>query len=201
MCLLALDLGSSNLKGAIFSPSLDILSQASLPLTYAAWQDPIVEIDPQTFWKCFVDLSRQLLIAAQLTPFDIDRIAISSQAQTFILLDRDLEPLTPLISWIDRRGHEYASQLEQALPPNFHRHCSFPSSVPELQLSKLYYIKKVLPYLLQRASLVASLPSWLSLRLGGPPIIDRNLAAMSGLYSLQTGGWYASFLELSRPPA
>jgi xylulokinase len=40
------------------------------------------------------------------------------------------------------------------------------------------------------------LPSWLSLRLGGPPILDRNLAAMSGIYSLRTGDWNIPVLEL-----
>ncbi len=196
MSLLALDLGSSNLKGAIFSPGLVLLAQASLPVTYSTWQDPLVEIDPETFWLLFLDLCRQLFEASNFTPFDIDHVAISSQAQTFLLLDRDLQPLTPLISWIDRRGSEYASHLAQSMDADFHQTCSFPSTIPELQLSKLYSLHQARSELLQETALVASLPSWLSLRLGGPPILDRNLAAMSGLYSLKTGDWNPTALDL-----
>ena len=196
MSLLALDLGSSNLKGAIFSANLTRLAQAVLPVPYATWQGVIVEMDPQAFWQLFIDLTQQLFQDSNLTPYDIDHIAISSQAQTFLLLDRHLQPLTPLISWIDRRGAELNPQLSLAIGPDFHEHCSFPSSLPELQLSKLYYLRLVQPHLLQQTFLAASLPSWLSLRLGGPPILDRNLAAMSGLYSLKTGSWFSQAIEL-----
>jgi xylulokinase len=198
MSLLALDLGSSNIKGAIFSSNLERLSQASLPVPYSTWQGPIVEMDPQAFWQRFIDLTRQLFRDSRLTPYDIEHIAISSQAQTFTLLDRDLQPLTPLISWIDRRGAEFNERLSQELGETFHEHCSFPSTLPELQLSKLYYLNQVQPDLLQRTYLAAPLPAWLSLRLGGLPIIDRSLAAMSGLYSLQTGAWYPRALGLCR---
>jgi xylulokinase len=63
-------------------------------------------------------------------------------------------------------------------------------------LSKLFSLHQARPELLRQTALVASLPSWLSLRLGGPPILDRNLAAMSGLYSLKTGDWSPTALEL-----
>ncbi len=196
MSLLALDLGSSYLKGAIFNASLTRLAQAALPVTYSTWLGDIVEMDPQAFWQLFIDLTQQLFRDSNLTPYDIDHIAITSQAQTFLLLDRHLQPLTPLISWIDRRGAELNPLLTQAIGPDFHEHCSFPSSLPELQLSKLYYLRQVQPHLFQQTFLAASLPSWLSLRLGGLPILDRNLAAMSGLYSLKVGQWHSQSLGL-----
>ncbi len=196
MSVLALDLGSTNLKGAIFSSDLKRLVQASLPVAYSTWQGAIVEIDPQAFWQLFKDLVSQLLHSSQASPIAIDHIAISSQAQTFILLDHDLQPLTPLVSWLDTRGAELNPQLSKELGPDFHEHCSFPSSIPELQLSKLYYLQQVQPELLQQAWVVASLPTWLGMQLGAPPFLDQNLAAMTGLYSLKSAGWYPAALDL-----
>jgi xylulokinase len=97
---------------------------------------------------------------------------------------------------MDVRAAAQAEWLREQLGDEFHHHCSFASPIAELQAAKMLWLKQYAPDLLQRAALVTSLPAWLTLRLDGVSAIDRNLAAMSGLYSLSTRGWWDEMLEL-----
>jgi xylulokinase len=65
-----------------------------------------------------------------------------------------------------------------------------------MQLVKIFWLKQFAPDLLSRASLIAPLPTWLALRLGNVVAIDADIAGMSGLYSLQSGGYWLPALEL-----
>jgi sugar (pentulose or hexulose) kinase len=194
--ILALDCGSTNLKAAIFDGDLRRLSDAQLPAPLAHQPFPgAFELDPETFWESILALIRQACELAAISPSQVTDLAITSQAQTFVLLDELFQPITPLISWLDRRAELDLERLQESLGPDFAIHCSFPHLQVELQVAKLAWLYRCMPELLKRTRLIASLPTWLGLRLGFPAILDDNLAAMSGLYSLHSDKYWPAALE------
>jgi xylulokinase len=103
--------------------------------------------------------------------------------------------VTPAVSWLDRTATTEAKQATTRLGSEFHRHCSFPAPIPQLQLCKVKRWLTRNPELAE-ARLVA-LPGWIALRLGAENTTDENLAAMGGLYSLSRRDWWSEALAFA----
>ncbi len=194
--IISLDCGTTNFKAALFDGEMHRLAEASLPIRSLAHGIERVELDADELWKTTQELIHHTCQRAGIKYSQVSHLAITSQAQTFILLDEKYRPLTPLISWLDRRATALLPQLRQALGRDFSKHCSFPKPLALLQVAKLFWLKTHAPDLFARTHLVAPLPTWLSLQMGGSAMIDDNLAAMSGLYSLQACAYWQDALDL-----
>ena len=193
--ILAIDCGSTNHKVALFDASLKRRAFCSKPLTYTSRNGHRAEFDAEKIWQDTVWQIRQVCHSAKIAPSAITSIAMASQAQTFVILDALGRPVMPFISWADTRADEEAIILRRRLGREFHRHCSFPSPVPQLQLSKLLWVRRHHPNWLTAAARILSLPGFLALRLGGLHLTDTNLAAMGGLYSCLEKGWWEPALN------
>jgi len=193
---LSLDLGSTNFKAALFDAHLSRLAEASVPLPYTVLDLPRAEFDEAAAWQAAVHAVHLVAEHASIALQDVRTLALTSQAQTFALFDAIGAPLTPFVSWMDARAANEASQLDAAFGPAFHAHCSFAPPLAELQLAKILWLRTHDPAALERAARIMPLPTWVAARMAGVEILDRNLAAMSGLYSLQAGGWWSEALAL-----
>ena len=197
---LSLDLGSTNFKAALFDAHLSRLAEASVALPYAVLDLPRAEFDEAAAWQAAVHAVHLVAEHASIALQDVRTLALTSQAQTFALFDAIGAPLTPFVSWMDARAANEASQLDAAFGPAFHAHCSFAPPLAELQLAKILWLRTHDPAALERAARIMPLPTWVAARMAGVEILDRNLAAMSGLYSLEAGGWWWDYdIESGRP--
>ena len=202
--MLALDCGSTTFKGALFDVECGCVAEAEVSVPYLAQSGAVrdqarVELDPDAVWQTALELILNLCSRAAVGPGDIIRIALTSQAQTFVLLDAAEQPLTPFLSWLDTRaGPEVMDEIADKLGTGagFHAHCSFAPPPAELQLAKVLWLRRHAPTLLDRARHISSLPSYLTRRLAGIDALDPNLAAMSGLYSLREEDWWPDALAL-----
>lgn len=192
--ILALDCGSTNLKGALFDADLNRLAEAAVPVRYSRDQGPEVELPAEDLWDGFRQVARGACQAAGVTPRAITDVALDSQAQTFALLDTAGRPLTPFYSWLDRRAEAATAALTERLGERFHEHCSFAPPIPQLQLCKMRWLADHDPALVRQAAALVMLPGFIATRLGVPNTTDLNLAAMGGAGSLARGTWWAEAL-------
>lgn len=191
----AVDCGSTNLKAALFDESLIRLGERSAPVSYAVQDAVCVEFDPESLWVAFQDLMRALPGAAGVRASDISVVAFGSQAQTFALLDGRGRPVTPFFSWMDRRAQLESDEIGARFGAGFHAHCSFPGPVPELQAAKMRWVARHRGAEVGRAAGWCTVPGFLALRAAGVNAVDANLAAMSGLFSMASGGWWSEMAE------
>jgi len=189
--ILALDLGSTNLKAGLFDARGELLAERLRPLPYTI---AYAEFDVQDFGRLAEELINEVCAAAGRSRRDVQRIGIASQAQTFTILDAQDRPRMPFLSWIDPRAGAEATDLAVALGAPFHRHCSFPEPTGQLELAKLLWVRRHHPDWLPPDARVVPLPTYLAWRLSGLWVTDRNLAAMSGLYSMVEGTWWPAAL-------
>ncbi len=186
-------------------PRFSTPTVAASPRAACRWSTPSTRRRPpgsrtsnwtsRTIWQATVRLIRETCAAGSIEPGEVDRIAIASQAQTFALLDADGQPLTPFVSWLDTRGAPYAGEIAVSLGRDFHSHCSFSSGMAEMALTKVLWMRHDVPDTLAGAAHLTLLPSYILSRLAGLAVTDANLAAMSGLYSLQQGTWWREALD------
>lgn len=194
--ILAIDCGSTNHKVALFDENLVRRADCSTAVTYTVRDANQVEFDAEKIWQDTLMLIQQACASGKIDPAQINTIALASQAQTFTILDANGRPVIPFISWADKRAVCESDDLSGLLGPDFHRHCSFPSPLPQLQLSKLLWLRRHHGAWLKPDSKIVSLPGFLAWRLGGLHITDNNLAAMGGLYSCAEKVWWRPALEV-----
>ncbi len=199
--ILAVDCGSTYLKAALFASPSCRLAEVREPFRYSRRDRIHAEFTVAWLNGAFDRMVRRLSREAGQPLSAVRVLAFASQAQTFTLLDAAGRPLRPFLSWLDERAAEEADALADRFGADFHRHCSFDRPMAALAIAKLLWIRRHQPAVWRRARRWISMPGWLGYRAAGVNLIDPNLAALSGLYSLQTKGWrqpVAAFLDFPR---
>ncbi|HUU43528.1 MAG TPA: FGGY family carbohydrate kinase, partial [Planctomycetota bacterium] len=102
----------------------------------------------------------------------------------------------PFISWQDGRAASTAQKLaaDPALA-DFPRHAGTHAPTPAQQISLLVWLTHAEPRLVTRDDAVCGLADFVTRELSGQAWTDDNLAAMSGLYSLELGDYWSPALE------
>ena len=104
--ILAYDIGTTFLKGAVVSLGGKVLARAQVPVRMVESRDPERrECDANTW------LSGMAMVTAQLGLRDKGRIravVVSSNGPTLVAVDADGEPLDFAMTWMDRRAREEA---------------------------------------------------------------------------------------------
>ncbi len=185
--ILALDLGSTSFKAALVDRRLRERRFSSRSLRYHYAAGGQVEL-PVSGVKAA--LHGAVADALGGDAGAVEAVAITSQAQTFTLLDARGRPGMPFISWRDGRPDAVAAARRlQRLLPDFGADAGFGQVLSALQIAQLAALRPgpdARPVLL---------PSYVLRLLTGELRVDVNQAAMTGLYSLRTGGWNAQALQ------
>ena len=193
--ILAIDCGSTNFKAALFDAELTRLGESSIDIDYLSHTAGRYEIDGDHIWQSTVSLINDLCKSTKVQPPKIAILSITSQANTFALLDGESQLLTPFFSWLDERAQPEADELYKIFGPEFHRHVGCAKPLAGQLVSQLLQIQHHEPQLLERTTTVCHLPQFIIYKISGVHAIDRNLAAMCGLYSLQNSTWWTDMLQ------
>jgi len=193
--ILAIDLGSTNLKAAIFDSDLKRIGESSIPLPYLSKDIKKFEFDVDVTWNLVLELFKNACKNSGLNTRDIKTISIDSQNGTFTILDSSDKPLLPFISWLDGRAKGESEILSRKFGSYFHKHCGINNITPYSDISKFLWVRRNHPDLLSDTNTIYPFPSYVAYKFIGMNAIDTNLAAMHSLYSLKTGGWRSDLME------
>ena len=184
--VLAVDLGSTSFKAALLDRRLRVVSEGRSLLTYRYGVGGQVTLDVRS-----VDAAMRTAIRGAVGDRgeQIQAVALTSQAQTFTLLDPAGRASCPFISWRDgRREAVQAAATLNRKWPEFGQQAGFGQLLPALQVAQLAALR---PSAAFRAVL---LPSYLLWQLTGALRVDENQAAMTGLYGLASQAWISKAL-------
>jgi xylulokinase len=134
----------------------------------------------------------------------VDAIGITAMAETGVPLDRQLRPLTKLITWRDQPGVEQAQQLGSELGPAALYARTGLRLSPKLPLVTWRWLRDTQPELLARTRLWAGVPDLVLAALTGTYAMHLTHAQRLGVLELETRQWDQELLEyggLDRLPA
>ena len=108
---------------------------------------------------------------------------------TAVLLDKNFEPLTPTILWLDRRASKETTELQEIfqLPP-YHLNSTY-------TLPKLYWLARHQPNMMQQVRHLLFPKDYLRFRLTGQVMTDYTEAGGAALLDWQTLHWAKERLE------
>lgn len=193
--VLGVDLGTTNIKAMLVDRAGLVAGHASARFEYTRSPDDRCELPPNDFLATVRGVIGAACHGAGASPRQIRALSYGSQANTFLLLDRDDQPLTPLIVWNDRRAappdHDLRAFLESE---DFLAHAGFQLPAPELAVAKLRWLHRHSPALMERARQFLSLSDFLVYTLSGERSGDQATASLLGLWSQHESRWWEAAL-------
>ncbi|HUW32671.1 MAG TPA: FGGY family carbohydrate kinase [Planctomycetota bacterium] len=190
--LVGIDIGTTHLKAGVFRANGEPCAVAERECAPDYLPGGRITVDPQKWWDGFADAVHECLANADRSR--IRAIGICSQAQTFLRLDRDGRPVSPAVSWLDNTGDSGGIAGEVPLH-DYYAHTGLPVPIPVLASAKLRTLAT--DAWADTCSLVFA-DGFLMQRLTGRCGVSRNIASMSGLYSMCEHGWWAPALQAAR---
>lgn len=203
--ILAIDEGTTNAKAIAVDRSGSVVARGSQALTLAHPQPGLAEQDPLAIWQAVKQAIAQCL--ASCDGASVAAVAISNQRESVLIWQRhDGQPLTPLVSWQDRRSAPFCRDLHQAGKAPRITGLTGLAVDPMFPAAKLTGMLAAIPDGVARAEAgelcIGTVDSWLSWQLsaGETFITDHANASRTQLYSLHLNDWDDELLTLFRLP-
>lgn len=194
--LIGLDAGTTSFKAVLFDENGCTKAMAwreyALDYPYTDW----VELEPEVYWLTCKSVLGELLAKWHGDVRQIRALAISSQGETLIGLDRNGRALRPAIVWLDNRAGEEAKILKQ----EFNNKNTFaitgqPDIVPTWPAVKILWLKRNEPETFKQIGKFLLLEDYLIYRLTGRFAAEGSMLSSSLLFDINTGAWWPDMLE------
>jgi glycerol kinase len=112
--MLALDQGTSSSRAMLVDQRGQVVAQTGQPFPQRYPQPGWVEHDPYDIWQSQLDVARQVLTQAGVSPQQVAGIGVTNQRETTLIWDRATgEPIYPAIVWQCRRTAPWVEALRQ----------------------------------------------------------------------------------------
>jgi xylulokinase len=184
--VLALDVGSSSVKAAVWRSGLVAAGpvRTRYPTRYAGVR---VEIDPAELLRAVHEAAAALGDEVR----GVDVVSLTTLGPAFVALDAAGEPLTPLVTHADRRSVAEAQELERRVGRARHLRLAGNRPYPGGIASTTWaWFNTHAPELMARAATVGSATTYLLSRLTGARVVDPSHASFLGVYrTLTLDGW------------
>ncbi|PKH23779.1 glycerol kinase [Enterobacterales bacterium CwR94] len=203
--ILAIDEGTTNAKAIAVDKQGNVVARGSQALDIAHPQPGLAEQDPWQIWQGVRDAVTTCL--AQCAGREVAAVAISNQRESILCWQRsDGQPLTPIVSWQDRRSEALCAELRAA------GHSGLISSRTGLAIDPMFPAAKItgllaaIPDGFNRAQAgelaIGTVDTWLTWQLtnGENFVTDYANAARTQLFNIHSAQWDNALLELFKIP-
>lgn len=187
--IIGIDVGTTSIKGGLFTHTGDACASASLACHSSYPQAGWAEQDPQQWVSGIRTIMAKLL--ADIDPGAVIGVGICSQVNTHVFVDVDLQPLGPAITWQDQRCAKVSESLRELA---LERQLEIPIDSSSL-LSRAQWFRTQRPDDWQRARWILSPKDFCIAALSGSVATD----ALSSIGLVTEQGRYIDALDAVVP--
>lgn len=186
--LLAIDIGTSSTKAALFSTSGELLARHGEACRVDSPQPGWAEQDPLDWWSAACRCTKQVLAEAGSPA--VAAAAVSAQTPSLVAVDRQGNPIRPAILWLDRRAHEQVAWLGE--------HVGSPAAIAASgNLLDSYYggvkwlwFRQQEPELYDQTWKILQASSYIIYHLSGQAVLEYSQAGLcSPCFNIHTRTW------------
>ena len=188
-----IDLGSTNIKVALYDENLKLIDRQSRPVEYIR-DNGFVEFDALKYAQDLFALLRDMVRANGIT--QLRQIAFTGQAESLVVLGSDGKPLMNAISWMDERSVEECAQLAKRFDAATCEAITGQMAVlPTWPATKILWLKKHKPEIYNGAETYMLLKDYVVFFLTGVKKADMSIATFSFYFDIYNKVYWKDMLE------
>ncbi|HTN57169.1 MAG TPA: FGGY family carbohydrate kinase [Protaetiibacter sp.] len=206
---LGVDIGTSSSKGVLVDANGRIVATAVVAHEVQRPRAGFVEMDGDTWWSEFLELTRMLLAkpSADGGEIEVNAVGVSGMGPCVLLADDDDRPVRPAILYgVDTRAVEQIDRMTDELGVDEITRIGGSRLTSQAAGPKIVWVADHEPEQYRAARRLFMPASWLVRKLTGAYVLDHQSASqVSPLYDVELGEWepalwsrYASGIEAPR---
>ena len=190
---IGIDLGSTNIKAAIYDKSFHLIDRQSRPVEYIR-DNGFVEFDALRYCTELVELLENMLKSNNVTA--VSALAFTGQAESLVVVGKEGTPLMNAISWMDERSTEECVQLEKQFPPEICEAVTGQMAVlPTWPATKILWLKRNRPEIYDNAGTYMLLKDYVVYYLTGVKKADMSIATFSFYFDIYKKTYWQEMLD------
>ena len=188
-----IDLGSTNIKVALYDENLKLIDRQSRPVEYIR-DNGFVEFDALKYAQDLFSLIQTMVKENGITK--LQEIAFTGQAESLVVVGNDGKPLMNAISWMDERSVEECAELAQQFDAATCEAITGQMAVlPTWPATKILWLKKHRPEVYAAAESYMLLKDYVVFYLTGVKKADMSIATFSFYFDIYNKVYWQDMLD------
>ena len=188
-----IDLGSTNIKVAIYNEEFKLIDRQSRPVEYIR-ENGFVEFDAYKYCQDLIGLIADMVKANGIK--GIQQLAFTGQAESLVVLGKDGMPLMNAISWMDERSVEECQILGEKFSPAVCEAITGQMAVlPTWPATKILWLQKHRPQVYENAATYMLLKDYIVYCLTGNKVCDMSIATFSFYFDIYNKCYWREMLD------
>lgn len=190
---IGVDLGSTNIKAAIYDGSMKLIDRQSKPVEYIR-ENGFVEFDAERYCADLAALIGEMVAANGVT--EIRQIAFTGQAESLVCVGKDGNALMNAISWMDDRSAEECERLAADFPAEECERITGQQAVlPTWPATKILWLKAHRPEIYEGTETFMLLKDFVCFKLSGVKAADMSIATFSFYFDIYEKCYWKKMLD------
>ena len=190
---IGLDVGTSAIKGVLITEDGHQVARAVRPVEFIRPKPGYVEIVPDDHYRSVCEIINELI--SKLSPgASVKALSMAFASGNMLMLDGAYQPLTNIISWLDKRSLGMTPDLLPDLDTEQFHHIVGWNWTELFPLSQFAWHRKFAPDTYQKACRFCMNSDYLMFRLTGEWGIDPSTASTIFLQDQMAMAWHPSYL-------
>lgn len=194
MNVLVIDVGTSSMRGILFSEKGEILLQHQVKYNVTFMSNGWAEQNASDWQDALYDILSQLNVQVNDNNLSIDLIAVTSQRSSVIAMDKEINPIYPAIMWQDKRTVELCNELRNYDNEIFDRTGMMVN--PVCSAVKMQWIRRELPDIYKKTYKFMVIPDYVIYLLTGQMCTDHTYGSRSQIMNLKSAAWDKELLKI-----
>lgn len=190
---IGIDLGSTNIKAALYDENLSLIDRRSIPVSYIR-ENGFVEFDAAEYTENLIGLLSEILSENKVDY--VSEIAFTGQAESLVVLGKDGKPLMNAISWMDERSVIECEELAKIFTKEECEKVTGQQAVlPTWPATKILWLKRNRPELFENAQTYMLLKDFVVFCLTGNKVSDMSIATFSFYFDIYKKCYWQKMLD------
>ena len=195
MYYFGVDLGSTNIKVALYTKEMKLVDRQSYPVNYIR-ENGFVEFDANTYCQNIMKLIASMVRENQVDATKVAQITFTGQAESLVVVGKDGNALMNAISWMDERSVNECQQLEKLFTHEEIEAVTGQMAVlPTWPATKILWLKNNRPEIFEKAGTYMMLKDYVVYKLTGKMLADMSIATFTFYFDIYEKKYWKKMLD------
>ena len=195
MYFIGVDLGSTNIKVAIYNNAMKLVDRQSYPVEYIR-KNGFVEFDADLYCQNIMKLIGSMIVSNNVPGDDVAQITFTGQAESLVVLNKGGNTMMNAISWMDERSVKECELLEgQFSHEEIEAVTGQMAVLPTWPATKILWLKNNRPEIYDNAATYMMLKDFVVYKLTGKMVADMSIATFTFYFDIYEKKYWQKMLD------